>query len=501
MKTFLLQILLILACITAASQTIIDACFESVDPVPSFPPSPTLGNFDADLLEWTGTEWIGQWPAANVTIPPMTGQEGCRAMWIGDAISWTTGGEGFAMLLELALISGQTYAINFLYVSDGNSSDGAFAPTILSNDMASMTGANTIGNLPSVGFEWTINTLEFTATELQAGDEWLIVTSAPEGSSGLIGSWCEECGNVQGSCEFELGGDLTLCPGDSTHISVTLPGVSFEWQDGSAENSLYASEPGIYWVQASSNECSFTDSIEVFLFEPTIYAGPDFAICPNDTTNLEASGGIDYLWSNGLGSDQIVEIHPDSTTTYFLTGSDENGCIGQDTIVVIVHPEIPVNILGFTQAIYCLEDLLINISGDPVGGSFQGAGISGNNFNPVDAGIGTHTIIYTFEDPFGCKHDAQEEITVELCDFIAGIDLDIQIFPVPTNDKLTIKWNEEFAGDVLLRLLDARGRQINIPSEKQHGQAVLDIGHLAAGIYRLVVRAQNGLGVFGVVKR
>ena len=38
----------------------------------------------------------------------------------------------------------------------------------------------------------------------------------------------------------------------------------------------------------------------------------------------------------------------------------------------------------------------------PIGGTFSGTGIIGNSFYPDIAGIGTHSILYTFQDSLGC---------------------------------------------------------------------------------------------------
>ena len=56
-------------------------------------------------------------------------------------------------------------------------------------------------------------------------------------------------------------------------------------------------------------------------------------------------------------------------------------------------------------------------SGSPMGGSFSGLGVSGNNFNASVAGTGTKTITYSYTDGNGCSNSATTNITVNALPF------------------------------------------------------------------------------------
>lgn len=51
-------------------------------------------------------------------------------------------------------------------------------------------------------------------------------------------------------------------------------------------------------------------------------------------------------------------------------------------------------------------------TGYPAGGTYSGTGVSGTNFNASVAGVGTHTITYTYTDINGCSGSADKEIVV-----------------------------------------------------------------------------------------
>jgi hypothetical protein len=50
--------------------------------------------------------------------------------------------------------------------------------------------------------------------------------------------------------------------------------------------------------------------------------------------------------------------------------------------------------------------------GSPAGGTYTGAGITNNMFNPASVGVGTYAILYSYTDPNGCVNSATRNITV-----------------------------------------------------------------------------------------
>ena len=85
----------------------------------------------------------------------------------------------------------------------------------------------------------------------------------------------------------------------------------------------------------------------------SINGGVDPEICLGQSTNLTAAGGSTYVWSTSATSTSI-SVSPTDTTNYSVIGTDANGCIGYDTISVIVNP-LPVVFAGNDTA-YCAGD-------------------------------------------------------------------------------------------------------------------------------------------------
>lgn len=260
-----LSLLFLLVESVGFGQTIVDSCFSSAGPSPGFVSSSDLANLgstQADLLQWDGTSWIGALPTADLTIPPPSNGAGCRAIFIGNATTWTTGGEGFGLRLDTTLVAGQTYSFAFNYVSQGFGSDAAFSPSIYTGYLPGLYYY--VGDLPAVGNTWTTNSISFTATPEQAAHNWLMVTTAPEGSSGLINSFCQNCNDTSlVNCSIDLGGDRTLCEGNTLLLHASTPDATYLWQDNSTDPTFNVTEDGTYWVRVTRSNCSEVDTVHV----------------------------------------------------------------------------------------------------------------------------------------------------------------------------------------------------------------------------------------------
>ena len=150
---------------------------------------------------------------------------------------------------------------------------------------------------------------------------------------------------------------------------------------------------------------------------PVVNAGSDVTICAFDTTTLTASGATSYVWST-TATTAAIDVSVSATTTYDVTGTDDNGCINRDTVVVNVNDLPPVG-----SSIYLLragvtvtgQDTSI-CDGDQIRLNGTGAttyawdnGITDNvAFTPT----ATTTYVVEGTDDNGCKNNDTLTITV-----------------------------------------------------------------------------------------
>ena len=97
------------------------------------------------------------------------------------------------------------------------------------------------------------------------------------------------------------------------------------------------------------------------------------------------------------------------TLSYAVTGT--NGCSAVATATITVNA-LPVITLP-TLAPVSVSGAALTLQGaQPAGGTWSGTGVTGTTFSPAVAGVGTHTLTYTYTDANGCTNRATTTITV-----------------------------------------------------------------------------------------
>lgn len=106
--------------------------------------------------------------------------------------------------------------------------------------------------------------------------------------------------------------------------------------------------PGTYNVTLIISNGSSTDTLTqtvTVLPNPIANAGPDVTLTAGDSTTLNASGGISFVWSPlsnlSCTACQSPIAWPTQSTVYIVTVTDTNGCFTSDDVLVTVStPEI-----------------------------------------------------------------------------------------------------------------------------------------------------------------
>jgi gliding motility-associated-like protein len=129
---------------------------------------------------------------------------------------------------------------------------------------------------------------------------------------------------------FELGADLSICPGETATLNAGDNWDSVTWSNG-AETSTISVSGGTYQVIVDFGICSVSDVITVNeIVLPEIELGDDLNICSTEPITLNA--GVSGTWSDGsVGATLLVT----SSGTYTFTYSN-TGCSVQDEVTIEV---------------------------------------------------------------------------------------------------------------------------------------------------------------------
>lgn len=278
-------------------------------------------------------------------------------------------------------------------------------------------------------------------------------------------------------CAYEC--DSTYVPGGCNTVDQAVDYFMTTF-GGSMRYSYfqYGVFTGTYMMSAGGNCCfgaSCTTSID---------AGQDETICLGDSTQLDVLGGLTFNWSpaTGLSNAAIQDpfASPTETTTYVVTATDADGCVGIDSVTVFVLP-LPVADITVTG----------NVLTATGGVSYQwyqdGAlipGATGSSF--VVTLDGTYTVLVT--DASGCSA-MSSAITMD----INAIDdlsyhASITIYPNPANAIVQISANIDISTTNYF-VSDVTGK--TIISDKLPANASISIENLPEGFYTLTLTNDN----------
>ena len=145
--------------------------------------------------------------------------------------------------------------------------------------------------------------------------------------------------------------DTVVCTGQPVQVFAE-GGVYYQWQpanevfyklskDGYFVRPLESSS---YVVHSFIGSCFDVDTVHVSTIpSPVVQTSESQTINQGDTTLLHVSGADAFVWSPAFSLSDSVSTNPFAfplnTTSYVVTGTDENGCYDTDTLVVFVTHE------------------------------------------------------------------------------------------------------------------------------------------------------------------
>ncbi|GEM_PF-365862 len=174
--------------------------------------------------------------------------------------------------------------------------------------------------------------------------------------------------------------DDTVCTGTADTL-FAQGAITYEWSNNGnviepVNDTLivFPLQTQIYGVVGTGpGGCQSTDFLVVNVHDiPTFSAGADTFKCIDETIQLQASGGVNYTWTDTTGLSDTTIADPlcsaTSTTTYTVLIEDNNGCVFSDDVTVNVNPRPQID-PGADRAICIGDDVMLG----------------GNNTGPANA--------------------------------------------------------------------------------------------------------------------
>lgn len=121
-------------------------------------------------------------------------------------------------------------------------------------------------------------------------------------------------------------GSITICQGETVLIHGSNEGVAGDY------TQTFTSILG----------CDSTSTITLIVNPlPAVNAGIDQAVCQGGSVVVSGSGAISYSWDNNVSNG--VSFTPLATTLLTVAGTDANGCINTDDVLITVNQNPTVN--------------------------------------------------------------------------------------------------------------------------------------------------------------
>jgi gliding motility-associated-like protein len=175
-------------------------------------------------------------------------------------------------------------------------------------------------------------------------------------------------------------------------------------------------------LDTANNGC-ICNPVQIFIDSIPLYnAGADQEVCSGSTIQLggQAVNGYQYTWNPSTGLSNPNVFNPNfslqnltgvNDVIVFAVITNRINCTSSDTMQVTVFPQTNISYSGLA-ATYCSNDAPAPLTGNPLGGTFSGTGISGNDFVPSVAGVGVKNIIYYYTDANNCDWTDTQQTTV-----------------------------------------------------------------------------------------
>jgi len=197
-----------------------------------------------------------------------------------------------------------------------------------------------------------------------------------------------------------LGKDTSVCNQHILDPGFSKNNVFLLWSTGDTTETLTVTTSNTYSVMVTdSNSCSNIDSIMITIFAlPTFTISTDTTpnICNGDTLSItvNTTDSVQYLWTpnSGLSCTNCPQLtaSPTTSTTYYLTATDSNGCSTMDSLSIVVNTCIGISEkVQDVLAIYPNPTTgIINISGLAQSTTYELKDLSGKkiqfgNLNPL----------------------------------------------------------------------------------------------------------------------
>ncbi|MBX3163108.1 MAG: T9SS type A sorting domain-containing protein [Bacteroidetes bacterium] len=202
-------------------------------------------------------------------------------------------------------------------------------------------------------------------------------------------------------------------------------------------------------------------------------------VCVGNSATLTASGANTYMWST-LETGASIVVSPSVNTNYYVQGRDNEGCVYNSRINVIVKPQPTISVSGNTNI--CIYDTL----------TLTASGVDTYTWSTLETGMSitvspTVSTVYDVygTNNFGCQTNSQIFVSVSPCtgvDELENGNDELRIYPNPANEILNVELEMKNEKQIEIFVYDVLGNTVIYYSEFNIHHSI-EVRGLKSGMY------------------
>jgi hypothetical protein len=294
----------------------------------------------------------------------------------------------------------------------------------------------------------------------------------------------------------------TICAGEPVILTAN-GGHMYQWNTG-ATSGVTTEYPGFstsFNVTGTNTltGCSAMSSIMVIVKPGPVvsaFAMPP-AICPGSSSNLQANGANQYLWST-TGNGANISVSPASPSTYTVIGTALNGCTGKAVVSVGVFPQPLVTGTADNNDV-CAGDMFMLSGTGAVTynwvSTLPAVVLQGQQVSTMLWVSSTYTVTGT--DANGCTDTDIVSMNVQECTGLSKLVLNnkLQVFPNPTAGDVTVAFT---GGEASINVVDVTGRLVYAATASE--PVNINLSGYSAGVYYAKISINGVTAAVKIIK-
>jgi PKD repeat protein len=183
----------------------------------------------------------------------------------------------------------------------------------------------------------------------------------------------------------------------------------------------------------------------------------------------------------------IYEVEGDYDVELTVSdGIESNTLLSENFITVFANPATTLE----PFAVACIQWTELELTGGlPEGGVYSGEFVDNGIFSPAAAGVGDHSIYYTYTNSDGCEAMAEELLTVDACIGInENADNGIKLFPNPATNVVNLTSESQMMSIHVFNYIG----QIVLEMQVNGNSCQMNTSDFKSGIYSVRIETEDG---------